>query len=135
LTVNVENGIVDNYFTFTNYEAPRSFDVIVKHNGEITTRTEKYYLIGENVQGFVEVTLKGTVAEPKIDVFSEVHFIDKRVQPINVIIETHEKARFYTNLKRQDVQLGAIEYGLVDCSDIDRPNKKFDVSLRWDKTP
>lgn len=135
LTVNVENGIVDNYFTFTNYEAPRSFDIVVKQNGEIVTRTEKYYLIGENVQGFVEVTLKGTVAQPKIDVFSEVHFIDKRVQPINVIIETHEKARFYTNLKRQDVQLGAIEYGLVDCSDIDRPNKKFDVSLRWDKTP
>jgi hypothetical protein len=68
LIVSIENGLVDRFFSFTNYDAPRYIELQVNHNGTITETSERFYITGESVQGSIVVTISGTVEKPTMKV-------------------------------------------------------------------
>lgn len=135
LVISVENGLVDRYFSFSNYEAPRFLEIQVNHDGTISENSETFYLIGDNVQGSIKVIISGSVEKPSMKVEAEIYFIDRRIEPVTFIVNKFLKERYYTNKKREELDSGAIIDGLVDCTDLVTRNKKFDVSIRWQKTP
>lgn len=131
LVVSLDNGLVDNQFKFKNYDAPRSLYIKVRGTGQIEKHEEVYYLIGDNIQGTMNITISGTVQKPLINVSSSINFIDKRVEPIIIENVYYNDAKFYSNLRRQDDATYDIEGGIVDWSDAETSEKIFVASLRW----
>lgn len=135
LHFSLENGLIDRYFPFTNYENNTLFEVNVNKNGTIDTNSKSFNIVGHNIQGAVTIKIKGTVSNPKMDVESVIYFIDDRVNPINVQIIKHYKTQFYTNIRRAQLDSSLLKSGLWNNTNDDSLNKNFQVSLRWDDNP
>ena len=133
LVLSLDNGLVDDVFAFKNYDAPRSVHIKVKGTGDIEPTEEVFYLTGDNIQGFLTVKVSGTVENPWMTVSSTINFIDKRVEPISIDTIYYNDSKFYTNLRRQDIQSSVIDDGLVEWGDSDTAHKIFNLNIRWEE--
>jgi hypothetical protein len=139
LLVKCDNGLIDKFIPFRTYITPRYFEIQVNYDGSINETTETYYIDAQKVQGYIKVTMTGNVTYPLVKVSAEIHVVDDRVNGNLVFdksnIHTHEISKFYSNIKRQELEDSDIDGGIVNWTANDGSGRFFNVMFRLKNEP